>query len=488
MKLSMTLGALAAVLAVAMLSYGQAWHEIGPEPIDGTRYTSLPNATLSGMIDGIVIDPSGSSDSTIYVATVAGGIWKTTDGGDHWAIRKDAMTSLRMGAVALDPSNPSVVYAGLGGAYCCFLGEGGLYRSTDGGDHWKALNPNGLFTGKNINQIVLPASGTLLVGTTSGLYKSVDSGEHFGNNPPRSDNVPRFDNGNAISVATRRGNISNGNISDLKLDTATPTTIYVAIDAQGVYKSIDSGTTFPPSGKLFSEASFPGQVTGSDVYIKFAQSTRPDNKTLYAFLCNGIKATGEPCAMLKSIDGGGRFTRVSLTGTGFSVNQQDYDQIVGVDPQDANKVYIGLRQLYFSADGGNSGFSSGNQIDVNGPHTDEHVIAFSPATHFTGPPTQIYIGSDGGFSSTAALGSAPGSQWQLLNQGLATALLIGIDIGRGGKASNTYSYGALQDNGIIAKTPNQSGTIWQFQCCGDSNSVAVDPLNPLHAIGVSPMD
>ena len=178
--------------------------------------------------------------------------------------------------------------------------------------------------------------------------------------------------------------------------------------ADGVYKSTDSGTSFPASGKLLSRASFPlfirGLITAGigDVFIKIAQSTRPDNQTMYAFLCVGSTATSEPCALLKSVTAGDSWNRISLSQN-ISINQQDYDQIVGVDPQDANGVYIGLRQLYYASDGGAGGFSAANnQIDVNGAHTDDHVIAFSPASHFTGPPpTPFFLGTDGGVASTA---------------------------------------------------------------------------------------
>jgi hypothetical protein len=84
--------------------------------------------------------------------------------------------------------------------------------------------------------------------------------------------------------------------------------------------------------------------------------------------------------------------------------------------------------------------------------------------------------------TTAAQSSAPGSQWQFLNSGISTALLYSMDMGRGSSANNVYSYGASQDNGTFVKTPSVPSPEWQFQCCGDSGSVAVDPQNPLHAL------
>jgi photosystem II stability/assembly factor-like uncharacterized protein len=469
MKRSVALCAFAVLAAAGPLCHGQAWKEFGPEPFDGSGYTNASGATLSGIITDIAIDPKGQFDTTMYVATGGGGIWKTTNGGATWEIKRDAMQGLFFGAVALDPSDASIVYAGMGGPYCCFSNYG-LFRSKDSADHWSALNPNGIFNNLAINAIVLPSSKVILVATSGGLFKSVDSGEHFGNDSS-------FSNGNPIAIHTPQGSVSNGIISDLKLDTANSSIVYAAINGAGVYKSTDEGSTFPASGKLFSAASFPGGVTGSDVDIKFAQSTLPNNQTMYAFLCQG--ANPQACGMIKSVNGGNHFTTISMN---LSVNQGDYDQIVAVDPQNANGLYVGLRQLYYVSDGGAGGITSSNQIDVNGPHTDEHAIAFCPKSHYTSNPTRVYIGSDGGLATTGGNGATPGSPWAYLNQGFSTALLYSVDIGRGDAANNGYSYGGFQDNGTAALTPLQSGTAWQFQCCGDSSSVAVDPTNPKHAL------
>jgi len=385
-----------------------------------------------------------------------------------------------MGAVALDPANPSIVYAGTGGPQGNALV--GLYGSTSGGSSWTALNPNSIFTGVTINRIVLPSSGTLLVATSEGLYKSTDGGNNFGNNPPA------FNNAQPISISIPGGSLSSGFISDLKLDTATRSTVYVAVSGQGIFKSIDAGTTFTPSGMMLTSAYFTSSISNIS-YVTFAQSTQPNNQTFYATV-EVTKGTfvGQPCtkdmnangipplAMFKSTDGGATWpTRITLGPEVVEQLQSGfYDQTIGVDPQDSNSVYMGMRALYLSSDGGKSGFrdliqaqgkgcpdvgNQDNRIDYNKAHVDQHVIAFSPASHFTGPPTRVFTGNDGGFASTAAEGSPPGSTWQLLNNGLSTILLKDMDIGRGSSANNSYSYGAAQDNGISVGTRIKSGGV-----------------------------
>src|SRR5713101_7940767 len=196
MKTAGAISAPAQVAASAALGTGVVgvqWTSIGPAPL---RVTNAGVAgvmglgAVSGEIVDIAIDPRGSSDQVIYVATNDGGIWKSTDGGTSWRPMTDFMPSLSMGAVGLDSGNPSVVYAGTGdpfdgaGRYCCFgsflLKGVGIYKSTDAGESWSILNPFGIFTGVSMNRIISPAPGILLVATGQGLYRSVDGGANFG--------------------------------------------------------------------------------------------------------------------------------------------------------------------------------------------------------------------------------------------------------------------------------------------------------------------
>jgi photosystem II stability/assembly factor-like uncharacterized protein len=503
---------LAAFSALSVVSQAQVWKQIGPDPFkdNGAFARDTPNATLSGLVSDIAIDPSGSTDSTIYIATAAGGVWKTTDGGSNWSPLTDSVPAAQtMGVVALDPTNPLIVYAGVGGWYCC-AGGGGIYRSADGGQTWSVLNPNGIFTGIGINRIVLPASGTLLVATNLGVFKSVTSGQQFGNNSPAFDNSQPI----PITFPSSYAGASALPIGDLKLDTAAPNTVYAGMWGWGIFKSTDAGTSFPASGWMFTLDNLPDAIWGFD-YITFAQSTLPDNKTFYVTIavqdgqplgppfCTNVSQSYVPSlAMFKSTDGGATWARITL-GADVLVSLQGggYDQTIGVDPQDANRVYIGLRGLFASSDGGSSGFydsgqaqrsgchdpgNQNNNINAGKAHVDQHAIYFSPASHYTGPPTRVFTGNDGGFATTALQGSAPGSQWQLLNNGLATIMFYGMDMGCGGLANDAYTYGGSQDNGTIVRTPSQSGLSgWKLGYGGDDVAVAVDPQSPTHAISIA---
>jgi hypothetical protein len=89
-----------------------AWTALGPAPIlNGQRPGAGP---VSGRIAGIAAHPT--DPNTIYVAAAGGGVWETTDGGTNWTSLTDNQVTLSMGAIALAPSNPLMIYVGPGGS------------------------------------------------------------------------------------------------------------------------------------------------------------------------------------------------------------------------------------------------------------------------------------------------------------------------------------------------------------------------------------
>ncbi len=336
---------------------------------------------------------------------------------------------------------------------------------------------------------MLPAHDLLIIASGNGVYRSTDGGANF-------------------------SFVKSGRATDLNVDTTSSTVVYASISGSGVFKSTDSGATFPPSGNLFTSAN--GAFTANDGttttigYIGFAQTTQPDNQTMYAnvqltsggpqMLCSDGNYYPGSSAMLKSTNGGASWTYVTLTGDIRCSCQCGYDQTIGVDPQDANRVYIGMRALFMATDGGAAGLGNANRIDYDPyprVHVDQHALVFSPASHWESPAmTLLYNGTDGGIAQwtpTKHNGGLLGS-WQFLNGSatctatngaLATMLIRQIDMGRGSASNNAYTYGVGQDTGLFSHTPDCSGTSWHQGYGGDGWAVAVDPLNGRHAIAFS---
>lgn len=437
---------------------GVQWTQFGPQPLRIDNDQIFQGAGPdSGEVLDIAIDPRNTTDQVIYIATNSGGIWKSTDGGANWKPKSDYQSSLSMGALALDPGNPSIVYGGTGNLFAgfgiFFLGTGVL-KSIDGGETWTTLNPGGIFTNVGINRMVMPAANVLLVGSAGGVFRSIDGGLNFGNNPPN------FNNGSPII---------GGFISDLDLDTTTANTVYASVRGSGIFRSTDGGVTFPTN--LFSNPGAPG--VGTFGFIAFAQSVNPNNQRMYASVATG---GGGFNGLYRSNDGGANWAvqaGAAAAGAANSGCQCGYDQTIGVDPQDQNRVYLGFQELYLSTDGSNFG----GAITTNLIHWDHHALVFSPSTHWGGggAPTRIWVGTDGGVHSSINGGAA----WTNLNETIATNLLTHMDIGRGSAANNAFTVAGTQDTGTIQRQPGYVGKDWHLSRDGDGSGVAVDPTNPL---------
>jgi hypothetical protein len=133
------------------------WQPVGP-------------GNVGGRTRSLLIDPS--DPNVMYAAAVAGGIWKTTDGGSSWAPLNDFLANIAVTSMALDASNPATLYAGTGEGY--FNADGvrgaGIFKSTDAGAHWTRLpatisNSNFFFVNKII---VSPSNGQLRLAPVCG--------------------------------------------------------------------------------------------------------------------------------------------------------------------------------------------------------------------------------------------------------------------------------------------------------------------------------
>ena len=460
---------------------GVQWVQVGPEPLLIDKEQNFQGAGPdSGEVLDVAIDPRNLTDEVVYIATNQGGIWKTTDGGTTWAPKTDYMPSLSMGAVSLHPNNPSVVYAGTGNL---FDGAGqvqlmtkalGIYRSADGGDTWTILNPGGIFSGNGIHRIVFPppdgsdpaGADVVLVASRQGLYRSVDGGLNFGNN------APLYNNG---------GSVLGGFITDLKLDTTAAGTVHAAQQGNGIFRSTDSGITFPTN--LFTTLNGAPDPTTNLRFIWFDQSTAPDNQTIYASVqgpSGVVCARGDNFVLSKSTDYGATWVPLPQGNVRATGNccQCGYDQTVGVDPVDPDRVYIAFQEMFCSNDGGLTFPSPACSRDLI--HWDHHAITFTPASHRTpgDTTTRIWAGTDGGVHYS----NDGGSSWANPNDTISTNILFHMDMGRGSAMNNQYIYGGCQDTGTIHTRP-AFGKSWHMSIDGDGQGVAVDATDPTKAYG-----
>jgi len=111
------------------------WTLIGPQP------TSTQSAfnPVSGRVTAMAVDPT--NPDVVYLGATEGGVWKTTDGGSTWTPLTDNQASLAVGSIAIDLSNPQIIYVGVGEEN--FNGDAyfgaGILKSTDGGSTWTQI-------------------------------------------------------------------------------------------------------------------------------------------------------------------------------------------------------------------------------------------------------------------------------------------------------------------------------------------------------------
>jgi len=271
---------------------------------DGGITWKAINAGLSDTtVKALAIDPL--NPSTLYAGTsrltFGGSVFKSTNGGADWSASVGLPDSI-VNVIAVDPKNPSIVYAGTG---FNFFG-GGLFKSTDGGDSW---------SGSGLPQFPIDVlfidpltPSTIYVGAAGGIYKSTDGGM----------------SGRLLQT----GPTLNASGTLLAIDTQSPATLYVGTNA-GVRKSTDGGDSW-------SDANFKLPVGG---YVGLLAIDPKNSSILYARTSDGL--------LSKSTDGGGSWVAAGQVDSFIS--------FLVFDPQTPSTLYaVTYEGIFKSTDGGDS--------------------------------------------------------------------------------------------------------------------------------------
>src|SRR5262245_6159290 len=142
-----------------------AWTEIGP-------------GNIGGRTRALIVHPTNFD--TMFAAAASGGVWKTTDGGESWKPLADVIANIAVNALAIDRSDPNVIYAGTGEGFFNFdaIRGAGIFKSSDGGATWSRLAATTTTDFYYVNDIVVsPNNGQrVYAATRSGVWRSVDGG------------------------------------------------------------------------------------------------------------------------------------------------------------------------------------------------------------------------------------------------------------------------------------------------------------------------
>ena len=377
-----------------------SWRSIGP-------------ANMGGRVADIEGVPGDAN--IVYVATGAGGIFKTVNGGIDWIPIFDRQTSISVGDIALEPGNPDVIWVGTGESNVrnsVSFGDG-VYKSTDGGKTWKHL---GLKDTNTISKIVINPKNPDIAYVAA-------VGHSWGENEERG--VFMTTDGGKTWTKTLYIDKQHG-ASDLEIDPNNPNILYAGMwrferkpwtftsgsEKGGVFRSIDGGRTW---NKI--EKGLPKLIGRIGLSVS---NSNPN--VVYAML------EAKEGTLYRSDDKGENFRQVyknqNIVGRGF------YYTRVRVDPTDENKVYAVASPLFKSLDGGRT-FS---RIAPT-THIDYHALWIDPKN-----PKRMWQGQDGG----VAVSTNEGGNWEYVNN-FATGQFYQVFADNVAPFYNVS--GGLQDNG-----------------------------------------
>jgi photosystem II stability/assembly factor-like uncharacterized protein len=447
----------AAIAVVGFLTLASAQQQY-----DGSLYSSLRWRSIGPFRGGRVNGVTGvrGQPNTFYFGSVGGGVWKSTNVGRTWTPIFDSQPVASIGALAVAPSNPNVIYVGTGetDVRSQISYGNGMYKSTDAGKTWAHI---GLDDTRQIGRVIVDPKNPDVVFVAA-------LGHVYGPNPDRG--VFRSRDGGKTWEQVLFKNESVG-AADLAFDPQDARIIYASLwntrrtpwsiyppsygPGGGIYKSMDGGSTWRPLTQGLP-ADKPGANLG-----RIGIAVAPTNRNrVYAIV--DVKEGG---GLYVSNDAGATWAQISkdtrLWGRGW------YFCKIAVDTKNADIVYVPNTALYRSTDGGKS------FTPIKGaPGGDDYQeIWIDPDD-----PTRMITGSDQGAVVSVDNG-ATWSSWY--NQPTAQIYHVAADY--------RFPYwvtGAQQDSGAIG-VPHRSdrGKItladWAGLCAGDENGyTAPDPLHP----------
>ena len=409
----------------------------------------LGPGTMSGRITAI--EGVAGDGKTIYVGTAGGGIWKTTNAGASFIPIFDKYCQ-SIGALAIDPKNSKVIYAGTGESNMrnsVSIGNG-LYKSTDGGSNWTKLGLDNtehiadiVINPKNPDIVYVAAPGPLWSSSKDrGLYKSTDGGKTF-------DKILYIN--------------EDAGCADVAIDPEHPDTVYASTwefrrkpyafnsggNGSGMWKSTDGGKNWrelkmglPP--KPFGRIAFAIAPSAPQNIVAIVEAAE----------------TG----LYISADGGENWKKQSASMN--VVSRPFYFAAIQIDPKDPKRIYRPGFTFSYSTDGGYS-FADASS-DGGWLHSDHHALWINPTA-----TNQLYLGTDGG----VYISLDRGATWNFVHN-----LPVGQFYHASVDDKKPYNiYGGLQDNGSWVGPSAAAGGIsngnWKAINGGDGFWVQPDPLN-----------
>ena len=443
-----------------------AWEQVGPEtglyqftPFRTARSYVPQEYAAAGRTTDLAIDPNcGAHNSRgrsalcrMWITPAGGGVWRTENAlapNPNWKYLGGSFGINAAGTISIDPNDPSgnTLWVGTGEGNTC--GSGcvagvGLYKTTDGGDHWSGPYGTSAFNARGVGTIrvkpgdpntIYAGSAFAVRGYSSvccyggitqyralipgapqwGLYRSTDGGAnwtlvHNGSTSPSDCGTDIAAIANNATPCSPRG------VRDIEIDPANPNVVYAASYARGVWRSSNNGTTWT---QIKPSLNATIGTTRPDIAV-----TLLPNGHTRMYVGEGHTSATEYSRLYRSdqVESGSPvFTQLTSNNPStsawdtfnFCTGQCWYDNFVYTPPGHPDIVYLGGSYQYDENGGAqpyvanhravlrstNAGVSftdmtmdATDTVHPNGMHPDEHRLVTNPAN-----PNQFFEGSDGG--------------------------------------------------------------------------------------------
>ncbi len=438
---------LLALSCVTIVSAQQA-PEITPETLSALQYRYIgPPGNRTSAVVGVPGDPM-----VYYIGASSGGVFKSVDGGLNWDPVFDDMPAQSIGAIAIAPSDPNVVWVGTGEPWVrsnISIGNG-VYKSTDAGRSWKHM---GLDMTGRIGRVVIDPRDPDIVHVAA-------IGHGYG--PQRDRGVFRTIDGGKTWEQTLFIDENTG-VFEIAMDPSNPRILFAGAwplvirtwgresggPNGGVYRSEDVGATW----EHLEGNGLPGPPTGK-VGLAIAPSN-PD--VVYAMIETGYPNRG---VLWRSSDGGDNWTLMS------------YDRILNERPHYASRILVSPaneNEVYFAANSHSVTYDGGLTTERTGWSGDTHDLWADPLM-----PDRMMISDDGG----AQISLNHGRSWMNIKLPNAQMYHVAVD--------NEIPYnvmGGMQDGGSNRGTMAQGGgrrggaDQWESTAGGESGYIVPSPFD-----------
>ncbi len=421
-------------------------------PMHGTQATfewkNVGPYNIGGRIVSVAVNPK--NPNTIFIGAADGGVWRTYDEGKSWRSVSDEFPTQAMGAIAINPVDTNIIYAGTGEANFALnmFDGGGMMKSTDGGTTWFEIGQSLLPDYGRASDIVINPQNPDMVfvaipdgvrdANRTGIYRSTDGG-------------------------TTWNLVLPGMMTDIVIDSRNPNVLYTVsspvssgrtVPNPGMFKTTDSGENWLPIDI--------GVDNGTMGRTSIAISRSDPNILLIGV--SELSGSGRTylLGLFRTMDGGATWEKLTVPFD-YMVSQGWFDNIVGIHPTNPDILYAGGVKLIRSGDGGKTWARIPDEGFGGILHVDQHAIEFNPVD-----PDRVYVGNDGGFY----IGTSNGTNWVKSDLGMSITQFIG---GAMHPSSDAFLLGGTQDNGTMLSTNAPS---WQRVLYGDGGNSAINPLRP----------